>query len=259
MANFKLPGPLCQLLNALEIDFGTMCRSASSPPGVLKHSRGVPKRKLQKTHNKAKVALAVSAGVSTKLTAADFHNAATSLGSGISAALVRAFAEVESGGKSGFGPSGLPIIAFEGHIFRRYTKRKYDATHSTLSYKYHTKAGPEWKANNKNQTQAWKTLKEAIKLDHSAALMSCSWGMFQVMGFNFKMCGYKSVDDFVTAMKAGEQGQLQAFIGYCKKAKGCVAAMQKKDFAGMAKAYNGADYGNYDKMIEKAYKRHGGT
>lgn len=259
MANFVLPGPICRLLSALEIDPGTMCRSASSPPGVLKHSRAGTKHRKKKTHNKAKVAQAVSAGVSTTLTAADFQNAATSLGTGISAALVRAFAEVESGGKSGFGPSGLPIIAFEGHVFRRYTHHKYDADHANLSYKYHTKAGPEWKQNNKNQDVAWKTLKEAIKLDHNAALMSCSWGMFQVMGFNFKMCGYKTVDEFVTAMKAGEQGQLQAFIGYCKKAKGCVAAMQKKDFAGMAKAYNGPDYGNYDKLIEKAYKKHGGT
>jgi hypothetical protein len=199
-----------------------------------------------------------TAGSESKLTENDFQSAASALGTGVSVAIIRAFSEVESGGKSGFGPNGLPIIAFEGHIFRKLTKKKFDKTYPLSSYKYLKKAGPEWQQNNKDQAVAWETLNQAMKLDCDAALQSCSWGMFQVMGFNFKSCGYKNVDDFVSAMKAGERGQLNAFVGYCKSKLGLTQALANRDFANMARLFNGDDFGNYDKLIEKHYKKNGG-
>jgi hypothetical protein len=202
--------------------------------------------------------LAIPVAGVTKLVDADFEDAAKKLGPGVSAAIIHAFATVESGGKSGFGPEGLPIIAYEGHIFRTSTNRKYDKTHRLLSYRYVKKAGPEWQVNNKDQKTAWRTLCEAAALDYDAALKACSWGMFQVMGFNFKSCGYTSVSDFVQAMKAGERGQLDAFVGYCKDTDGIVEALKKPDYKQLATLYNGKDYGDYDQRIEKFYKKYGG-
>lgn len=190
---------------------------------------------------------------------ASYAAAAASLGPGVQVAMIRAFAEVESGGKSGFGPSGLPIIAYEGHIFRKYTKAAFDKTNPMLSYPYRKKAGPEWQANNKNQDTAWKTLNAAMALNHEAALLACSWGMFQVMGFNYKTCGYPDVDAFVAAMKAGQQGQLDAFVGFCKATKGLSQAVAAKDFTKCALLYNGPDYGDYPVRIQKAFKKDGGT
>jgi hypothetical protein len=192
------------------------------------------------------------------LTSADFQMAADHLGTGIDARLLHAFADVESGGRSGLGPTGLPVIAFEGHIFRKLTKKTFDKEHPLLSYPYVSKAGPEWKKNNADQKTAWKTLNTAIELDKTAAQQSCSWGMFQVMGFNYAACGYATVAEFVVAM-SGERGQLNAFVSYCKNKSGMVAAMRNKDYAMLAERYNGEDYGDYDRRIEKAYKRHGGT
>jgi hypothetical protein len=190
---------------------------------------------------------------------ATYAAAAAALGPGVQVAMIRAFAEVESGGKSGFGPSGLPIIAFEGHIFRKYTNGAYDKTNPILSYRYRKKAGPEWQTNNKNQNTAWQTLRTAMSLDQRAALMSCSWGMFQVMGFNFRMCGYPDVDAFVDKMKAGQQGQVDAFVGFCKATKGLPQALSAKNFVMCATLYNGPDYGDYPSRIEKAFKKFGGT
>lgn len=190
---------------------------------------------------------------------ASYAAAAAALGPGVQVAMIRAFAEVESGGKSGFGPSGLPIIAYEGHIFRKYTKGAFDNANPQLSYRYRQKAGPEWQQNNKNQDTAWKTLTAAMALNHEAALLSCSWGMFQVMGFNYKTCGYPDVDTFVDKMKAGQQGQLDAFIGFCKATRGLAEALAAKNFAKCATLYNGADFGDYDKRIERAFRKHGGT
>ncbi len=252
MATVRLPGPLGILLRSLSIDTGTLCRMSSPWPGnvgLLQMQPGKP------TADAAK-------GLGT-LKASDFEAAARLLDDNIDPRLIQAFAEVESGGKSGFGPDGLPVIAFEGHIFRKLTKTKsgehpFDKDYPRLSHPYKQKAGPEWKANNKDQKTAWDTLKAAIALNENAALQSCSWGMFQVMGFNFGACGYVNVNDFVVAMKGGEQGQLNAFVGYCKSRSGMVAALRAKQFASMATLYNGSDYGDYDKRIERAYKKHGG-
>lgn len=189
------------------------------------------------------------------VTDADFEAAAQRLGPGIDPLLVRAVAQVESGGRSGFGAGGLPIIAFEGHWFRKYTKKQYDQTHPLLSYPYKKKAGPEWQTNNKDQASAWRTLRSAIELDEEAALKSCSWGMCQVMGFNYAACGYRDVFAFVDAMKRGSKGQLDAFVGYCRSRPGMAAAFRAKNFAAIAYAYNGEDYGDYDKRFERAYNR----
>jgi hypothetical protein len=218
--------------------------------------RAAPHTQLRK--QAASRATTKASGGVGKLTEADFTAAAEALKPGVQTAMIRAFAEVESGGKSGFGPSGLPVIAFEGHRFRKYTDRIYDQSHPLLSYPYKKKAGPEWQVNNKDQDTAWKTLKAAMDLDHDAALMSCSWGMFQVMGDNYQMCGYSSVDDFVSKMKASERGQLDAFVGYCIHKKGLRQALADKNFVQCATLYNGDDYGTYDKSIETAFKKYGG-
>ena len=113
---------------------------------LMLNSKSIPTQ-----DNTLKKSIASSNTSSNKLTSSDYQAAATSLGSGISSAIIQAFAEVESGGRSGFGLDELPVIAFEGHIFRKYTGKKYDATHPKLSYKYVKKAGSEWLENNKNQ------------------------------------------------------------------------------------------------------------
>jgi hypothetical protein len=202
--------------------------------------------------------LTPTSGASKRLMQIDFVEAANALGADVSAAIVKAFAEVESGGRSGFGPGGLPIIAYEGHVFRRLTKKRYDAGHPLLSYPYTNKAGPQWRQNNRTHTQSWQTLRAAMQLDFLAALQSCSWGMFQVMGFNFKSCGFDSVTHFVAAMKAGEREQLGAFIGFCKSRSGLCRALADKDYQKIALLYNGVDYGNYDELIERSYKKYAG-
>lgn len=45
MADFRLPGPVCLFLGTLEIDAGTMCRTASPVPGVSRS----PKKRAIKT------------------------------------------------------------------------------------------------------------------------------------------------------------------------------------------------------------------
>ena len=67
-----------------------------------------------------------------KLTEADFQAAAKALASDVGVAMVKAIAKAESGGRSGFNAAGLPVIAYEGHYFRKVTNKKYDKKAGTL-------------------------------------------------------------------------------------------------------------------------------
>jgi peptidoglycan hydrolase-like protein with peptidoglycan-binding domain len=201
---------------------------------------------------------AAAGGARNGVTDRDYAAAAAKLGPNIDPLLVKAVAHVESNGNSGFGPDGRPVIAYEGHRFRRYTRNIYDQSHPLLSYEYKKKAGWQWQRNNKDHTTAWRTLTAAMELNAEAALKATSWGMCQVMEFTYASCGYANVFAFVEAMKRGSLGQLEAFVGYCKNRSGMVSALQRKDFAAMAYAYNGEDYGDYDVKFRKAYKRLGG-
>ena len=169
-----------------------------------------------------------------------------------SEALIRGFAEVESGKLGGFSAPSKPVVLFEGHWFYRYTKGKYAASHPHLCY-------PKWTKQFycKNQADEWARFQEAVALDKTAALMSASYGKFQVMGFNFSICGYKDVESFFLDMCKSEDFHLEAFEQYVKNT-GLQDEMQRLDFAGLARGYNGSEYSKnkYDEKIKKAYEKY---
>jgi hypothetical protein len=51
--------------------------------------------------------------------------------------------------------------------------------------------------------------------------------MFQVMGFNYNLCGYLNVSTFIQDMRQSETKHLDAAIGYLKKVNGLMAAMKQ--------------------------------
>lgn len=181
-----------------------------------------------------------------KLASADFERAAARLG--VSVAHVRAVAEVESRGAA-FLPSGEPTILFERHVFSKLTGGKFDKTHPNISNP--TRGG--YGASGQNQHVR---LQQAVKLDREAALQSASWGIFQVMGFNWKLVGFPSLQDFINAMYAGEQGSLEAFVGFIEANK-LQGALKRQDWHAFAKTYNGSGYAShgYHTKLAAAYKK----
>lgn len=163
-------------------------------------------------------------------------------------AAVVAVAIVESRG-NGFDPEGFPITLFEGHWFHRYTNGKFSATHPNISYPKWTKIyyGRNWKEEKAR-------LNQAIQLDRTSALLSASWGIFQIMGFNFSLCGYKTVQQFVNDMCKSEDKQLEIFINFVKN-RGLADELVDKRWADFARLYNGPEYAvnKYDKKIAAAY------
>ena len=180
------------------------------------------------------------------LTEQDFQRAARKLRCNVPA--IKAVAEVESRGK-GFYASGFPVILFERHIFRKYTSGRYNKTHPHLS----GNAG-NYGAAGQNQI---KKFNEAFGLNPIAAMKACSWGKFQIMGFNHAVCGYADVGSFVDAMKESEGEQLDAFVEFVI-GNGLGVYLRTQNWAAFAKGYNGAGYrkNNYDTKMASAYKRH---
>lgn len=167
---------------------------------------------------------------------------------GCNEAAVRAVASVESAG-SGFLPDGRAKILFEAHIFSRLTGHKYDNTHPDISSR-------KW--NKKlyiGGAGEYRRLDRAMALSAELAVQSASWGKFQIMGFNYKRCGFKDIQDFMFAMRS-EEGQLKAFVGFIQSMK-LADELQRRDWAGFASVYNGPAYAvnAYDSKMATAYKR----
>lgn len=164
--------------------------------------------------------------------------------------VIKAVALVESNG-SGFNPDGTPKTLFEGHWFHKLTKGAYTGLKGTegLSYARWTRAH-----YGKNQEAEKKRLEAACMLNREAALLSTSWGAFQIMGFNYAACGYDGIQSFVNAMYGGPDGQLNAFVRFIKSKK-LEGALIKRDWAYFASRYNGPGYkvNQYDTKMQRAY------
>lgn len=188
----------------------------------------------------------------TTLTQSDYESAAKKLGCSVAA--IKAVAEVEASG-GGFLADGRLKVLFEGHVFSRYTKHRFDKSHPAISYpKWDKTKYAKGKDAEERGVKELDRLQEAMKLDHTAALMSASYSMFQIMGFNFAACGHTSVEEFLLAMSESAGRQLEAFCDYILHV-GLDDELRDRKWAAFAKKYNGPGYrqNNYDRKLESAY------
>ncbi len=172
---------------------------------------------------------------------------------GCHVAAVRAVLAVESAG-AGFGPDGRPLILNEPHIFYRELKagaKRDRAVANGLAY-------AAWKTKPYPKTQAarYAWLEQAMGIDETAALRSCSYGLGQCMGFNHKLCGFATVQAFVDAMTYSEGAQLYAMARFIVSNK-LQVHLRTHNWAAFARGYNGAGYkaNRYDEKLAAAYAK----
>lgn len=168
-----------------------------------------------------------------RLTPDDYQAAATRLRTGV--AEIKAIRDVESDG-FGFLPDGRILIRFEGHRFRKETGGKFDKSHPTISHPYMPNC-----PFNKGPVSDYARLKIAMTLDPTAALLACSWGLFQIMGDEFWRCGFKDVHAFVDALKTGERAHLLALCEFLISKK-LDDELRNHEWDGLAYGYNGEHY-----------------
>lgn len=141
-------------------------------------------------------------------------------------------------------------VLFERHHFSRLTKQRYDRSHPHISGRRGGYIGGH---------REFGRLMEAISLDATAALMSASWGRYQIMGFNFKVCGYDRVQSMVNDFYRGEDRQFEGFIKFLQETRSggdtLFNHLRNKRWALFARGYNGPRFkeNDYDTDIVKLY------
>ncbi|HVK52862.1 MAG TPA: N-acetylmuramidase domain-containing protein [Pseudoxanthomonas sp.] len=170
-------------------------------------------------------------------------------------AALKAIASVESAG-SGFLPDQRPKVLFEGHVFHRLTAGRFGLTHPKLSY-------PKWnrKMYAGSASGEWERLEQAATLDVAAAMQAASWGTFQIMGFNYALCGFDSVGRFVEAHSRDAESQAEAFANLIGRPRSpLIGPLRDKDWAAFARLYNGPGFreNRYDTKMAEAYARFSG-
>jgi hypothetical protein len=194
---------------------------------------------------------------SQTLTEADFQRAAAALN--VEVAAIKAVAEVEAAGQ-GFLPDGRPSILYEAHRFHAHTKGAHVGARDRRGVALSSQT---WNRALYGKTGAAQhdRYEDARKRNADAANKACSWGLFQIMGENHKVCGFDNSQDFVDAMWTGGAGaHLDAFVNFIKGNK-LDAPLRAKNWAAFARGYNGPGYAQnaYDKKMAAAYARHART
>lgn len=173
--------------------------------------------------------------------------------SGLEVALIKAVEKVE-GNSIGFRSDGKLLMAFEGHIFWNQLKKKgYDV--DSLAKSNEDILYPKW--CNKYLSNEYIRLEKATAIDEDAALNSASWGGFQIMGFNYKSCGYDSVKSMIDDFSKSEYNQLVGFIKFLTNTN-IIQYLRSKDWTSFARRYNGpGSVDIYSKKLASAYKELG--
>ena len=182
-----------------------------------------------------------------KIEESDYLEAAETLGCEIAA--IKAVSKTESGSSGSYfkfqtDDDFVPAILFERHHFHKYTNGIHD--------RYSDISNRDPGGYGEYRMQYPKLIK-AYSLDKKAALMSVSWGKFQILASNYSSAGYSSPEEFVFAMSASEKNQLKAFVSFIQSNRTLLQAIRAKNWLTFAKTYNGPRQNGYDLRMEQNY------
>lgn len=193
-----------------------------------------------------------------RLAVDDLSNAAQSLGCDVAA--VKAVLDVEADSE-GFDQSGRPIILFEPHLFERELNALGVPDEHDLIVKARLAkiCSPKWNRTLYAPTPngRWQQLEMARSINVDAANKATSWGMAQIIGRNYKLCGCATVAEFVSRMSESEGAQIELLCRFIKRS-GIDDELRNKLWANFARIYNGPEYwrNNYDRKLAQAYAEH---
>lgn len=163
---------------------------------------------------------------------------------------IHAVLDVEAAG-TGFDKQGRPKMLFEPHVFWRELgpgAKRDRAAREGLAY-------PRWKPGAYPR-DSYPRMAKALAIDEDAALRSASWGLPQMMGFNCKLAGYPTAKAMVEAFLDDEETHLAAMVRFIK-ATGLGDELQRHDWKGFARGYNGPGFAKngYDRKLAQAFAR----
>ena len=176
---------------------------------------------------------------------------------GVEAAAIMAINRIEAAG-SGFLSDGRIKILFERHIFYRELQKQHSAATAAQWAREAPHICNKAPGGYKGGPAEYPRFSRAFTIDPESAMKSCSWGAYQIMGFNHRQAGFKTVGEMVEALKTGENAQLIAFATFIKADKALHQALQDKNWEKFAQLYNGPAYRKnaYHTKLAEAYQRY---
>ena len=185
----------------------------------------------------------------TSLTEEDYQRIADKLD--VEVAAMKAVVSIEAGSNlSGFLAPGVPLINFDKSVYNSLAKK----------VKSKTKADPNSQIpegiNSAYGRKEWQQLINARKINEEQANLATFWGMFQIGGFNYKLCDCKSINEFIDKMSHSEYMQLELFAAFITNTN-IVKHLKDKNWAAFARKYNGPGYAKrgYHTKMAKAYNK----
>ncbi|MDE6017531.1 MAG: N-acetylmuramidase family protein [Muribaculaceae bacterium] len=178
------------------------------------------------------------------LTEEDFKLVADQLG--VEVAAIKAVVKIEAGPKlEGFWAPGVPVANYVQSLFNKYNAK-------TKGRKIKDAKVPSGLSGY--ALKEWTSLTNARKINADAADMGTYWGMFQIGGYNYKLCGCQSVEEMVAKVCESEFSQLEMFAVFIRNS-GMLSSLQKKDWTAFARKYNGPAYAKrgYHTRMAKEY------
>ena len=186
---------------------------------------------------------------------------------GIDVEIALAVICVESGG-NGFGSDGKMLIRFENHVFHTYfgskseNNQKIFDEHFTFNtkkrrddHKYRANKSDDWQTSHTSQAAEWEAFEIARQIAETEAMYSISMGAPQVMGFNFKMIGYNSVQEMFAAFSKDIRYHIMALFDFCNANGTRIQYLLTRDFLSFAKAYNGLTAPEaYEQRLQQYYE-----
>lgn len=167
----------------------------------------------------------------------------------VEVAAIKAVVQIEAGSQmKGFWAPGVPVINFDRTMYARYRTKAA------------SKAGAKGESVPAGLTgyarQEWTQLINARKVNADGANMGTFWGMFQIGGFNYKIAGCESVNEFVRLMAYSELEQLELFAAFITNA-GMLPDLRSRNWAAFSRKYNGPGYARrgYHTKMAAAYKK----
>ncbi|MFX5285608.1 N-acetylmuramidase family protein [Acinetobacter baumannii] len=180
----------------------------------------------------------------------------------VSELTIRVFGAVEGRGV-GFLSNGKPKILFERHRMYAYLRLKKGTAFADKMAAERPNIVNRKTGGYLGNEAEYVRLEQAKQIDVDSALMSTSWGQFQVMGENWKQLGYASVQEFVEQQFASESYQLEAFIRFIewktgtfnKKKVTLIDALRAENWDIVFTLYNGSNYKKlgYQAKFQKEY------
>lgn len=172
-------------------------------------------------------------------------------------AAIKAVAEVEAGPQGAFLPSGEPVILYERHIFHDLTDGRYDGAKASGVPAFCSVISSPSPGGYGPFSAQHARLQAAVALDRTAALMSASWGLFQILGRYSHETGHSSLQGFITAMYSGVDAHLGAFVALVQYRR-LDDEIRECRWADFARRYNGKAYAKnrYDVKLAAAYAKH---